>query len=288
MNMYERRTTIENKNPTKMLQSMLKSSSEELNKAVKEEYGIEGLLALDGSIDPDGYKEVLGREAIEADKKLVHAAEVSFVEPSSINVQASYKQKYGITTEEEILEQWRKDKAFQKNGQIEMAVTLLLSEKLGKDFLVVRTASFDDYINGVDNLILDRVTGEVVGAFDEVHGGGTEVQGKEQIKKKKDKVRKIARDGGAAIKYGLKLEGGKLSRASLKGIPVFYLGLLSKELIELEDGLDKKDSAKTDKIFKQLLVSLEEQQQELSKIKSSPLFQSRLESFAKSLSRIAS
>ena len=286
MNMYERRTTIENKNPSKMLQGMLKTSSEELNRAVEDEHGIQSLLVLDGSIDPDGYTEVLGREVIEADKNLVHAAEVDFVKPSSINVQASYKQKYGITTEEGILEQWRKDKAFQKNGQMEMAATLLLSEKLGKDFLVVRTAPFDDYINGIDNLILDRVSGDIVGVFDEVHGGGTECQGQEQIKKKKEKVRKIAMKGGAQIRYGLKLEDGKLSRASLKGVPVFYLGLLSKELEELEDGLGKKDSAKTDKIFKQLIDSLRQQQRELLEIKSSSLFKSRLESFAKSLSRI--
>lgn len=284
MNMNERKTTIENKNPTKMLQGMLKTSSEEVNKRVEGEYGIQGLLSSDGSIKIAGYEEVLGREAVEEDQNLVYAMEVEFSGANLPNVQASYQQQYGIATEERILNKWRENKARDKNGQMEMAMTLLLSEKLGQDFLVVRTAPFDDYKNGVDNLILDKVTGDIVGAFDEVHEAGTG----DRIQKKKEKVKSVAKQGGAEIRYGLKLDGGKLSRASLQGVPVFYLGLLKDELLDLEDGLDKKDSAKTDKIFKKLLISLKEQQQELSTIKSSPLFQSRLESFAKSLSRIAS
>jgi hypothetical protein len=164
---------------------------------------------------------------------------------------------------------------------MEMAVTALLSKMLGKNFLVVRTAAYDDYKNGVDNVILDRITGEVVGAFDEVHEGG---DGR-RTEEKKLKIEKIAKRGGAKIRYGLTMSEGKIKRASLENVPLFYLGLESAELVELVAGLGENDQAKMEKIFQKLLSSLVTQHGELTR-SASPALQERLASFGQSLSRL--
>ena len=129
------------------------------------------------------------------------------------------------------------------------------------------------------------MTGEVVGAFDEVHEGGDG----SRMDKKKEKILKIAKRGGAEIRYGLKLENGKLARAGLTGIPVFYLGLDSAALTELIQGLATRDEKKMDQAFETLRASLDGQRAELEKNGGAPgsEFRRRLASFGKSLARLA-
>jgi len=270
------------KHPSEMLAGILQDQSQRINKMLAQENFPGELLKPDATIDPDGYAELYDATALEADKKLVREREIEFSGAHNPNVQAFYKDEYGADTEEKILAQWRENKSREKNVQMEMAITALLSQKLGDEFLVVRTAPYDDYENGGDNLILDRVTREVVGAFDEVHEGGDG----SRMEGKKEKIRTIAKNGGANIRYGLKLEKGKIGRAKLQGVPVFYLGLDSSTLMELVQALSDGDTVKTDAIFKTLLTSLEEQRAELGKYTRVPEFHRRLTAFRRSLSRL--
>ena len=283
MKIFEQRMGRENKkHPAVMLKDVLCEQSRHINKVTEEKYHLGSLLKPNATLDPEGYGELHGRELIKIDADFVRERELDFSGAKIPNVQAFYKSEYGAQTEDEIIVKWRENKSREKNGQMEMAITVLLSQKLGKDFLVVRTAPYDDYKNGVDNLILDCVTGEIVGAFDGVHEGG---DGR-RTEEKKSKIQKIAKRGGVEIRYGLKLVDGKLVRASLKGVPVFYLGLESSELMELVSGLNENDNKKTDKVFNELLASLATQRTELEKSASTQDFHKKLAFFGQSLSRL--
>jgi len=282
MNEFERRMGTKKQHPAEMLKLRLASQSKKTNVEVEARYGIPDLLNADGTLDSKGYRVLYSGEEMEVDTKFVHEREVEFSGARIPNVQAFYRDEHGANTEDEIIAKWRDNKSREKNGQMEMAVTALLSEMLPEDFLIVRTAAYDDYKNGVDNLILDRKTGEVVGAFDEVHEGG---DGR-RTEEKKLKIQNIARKGGARIRYGLRLAEGKLTRASLEGVPVFYLGLESSELLELVQGLAENDSKKKEKIFHKLLSSLRLQHGELEKNANTALLRARLASFGQSLSRL--
>ncbi|MFA5778258.1 MAG: hypothetical protein WC870_02085 [Candidatus Paceibacterota bacterium] len=268
--------------PTDMLKNMLDGQSRQTNEMVEKEYGLKDLLLRDTALNPQEYTELYGEEAVRADADFVHKCELDFSSANNPNVQAFYLEKYGAKTEEEVIAKWRENKSREKNGQMEMAVTALLAQKLGKDFLVVRTAPYDDYKNGVDNLIFDRTTGEVVGAFDEVHEVGTG----QRTKEKELKIKKIVERGGAKIQYGLKFVDGKFIRGSLEGVPVFYLGLESSELLELEEGLHENDATKTNKIFKKLISALASQHAMLEKSAGSSGVRARLNSFGQTLSRL--
>jgi hypothetical protein len=208
--------------------------------------------------------------------------ELEFSNALNPATQSFYKTKYGAETVADLLRIWKDNKSREKNSQMEMAVTLLLSEMLGSDFLVVRTAPIDDYDHGVDTVILDYQTGEVVGAFDEVH----QSDNGERLAKKKEKIQTVAKRGGAKVRYGMKLENGNLTRAELSGVPVFYLGLTSTELDGLIVALRDSDTEVMEEIFKKLITSLKSQQVELSATSHNQQFQAKLQSFSILLERV--
>jgi hypothetical protein len=273
MNQFEpNKPPIENKkHPSEMLKDMLRVQSEEINTKVRSERLSGDLLTEDASLDPAGYGDTYTAAELEADAEKVRKLEVEWAE--------FYRGQPGVNTEDDMIRKMKEGKNRQKSGQMEMAVTALLSQMLGEDFIVVRTAAYDDYFNGVDNLIVNRVTKEVVGAFDEVHGSA-------RAEEKKEKILRIAEKGGAQIRYGLGFKRKTIKREKLENIPVFYLGLEEEELAELVDGLEKNDMAKKDKIFRKLLASLQEQQQELkAKAKEIKLIV-KLKSFGEALAEI--
>lgn len=84
----------------------------------------------------------------------------------------------------------------------EMLTTSILHKKLNKDFVVTRTSEYDDARNKVDNIILERETGNIVCAFDEIGASSGE-----RFKEKKNKVlERNWQRGGADLKYGLYFE----------------------------------------------------------------------------------
>jgi len=265
--------------PTEMLKKVLDNQSKQTNETANKEYGLDNLLLSDVALNASEYTHLYGEEAINADEEFVRKCEVDFSSANNANVQAFYLDKYGAKNEDEIIARWRENKSQEKNGQMEMAVTALLAQKLGKNFLVVRTAPYDDYKNGVDNLIFDRMTGEVVGAFDEVHEGGAG----QRTKEKELKIKKITEHGGAKIRYGLRFADGKFVRGALEGVPVFYLGLESAELVELEEGIRTNNEEITDKIFKKLINELTSQHALLEKSAGTSEVRARLTFFGRTL-----
>jgi hypothetical protein len=276
------------KNHTEKLKSLLENISRKVNQDTQQQYGISGLLNSDCTISMGGFSESGGGiyrdEDVERHRRDVKKMELDFSSANNPNVQDFYRSEHGIETPEGIVKRWKENKMKDKNGQTEMAVTALLSKILKDDFLVVRTASYDDYRHGIDNIILNKRTGEVICAFDEVHEGGRG----ERTNAKIEKVKKIAKKGGTDIAYGLNLENGKLTRSRMKNIPVFFLGLKSEELMKLlshmEYDPDAGASSVEYEVYTKLVASLRDQQQKLLASPEVPnMLKEKLKTFENSL-----
>lgn len=160
----------------------------------------------------------------------------------------------------DVSEDEKKKKRTQMEGeQLEMLSYAIFMKNLGDEFVVVRSSSHDDRVNKVDTLILDRKTGTLVCAFDEVGAiNGYEYEEKRILVRDRNLSK-----GGATLKYGLGVEneGGKqsvvLARAS--NIPVFYIALDSESI---KNGLKeflpqmKTQSEFEKKLFSYFIISI--------------------------------
>lgn len=118
---------------------------------------------------------------------------------------------------------------FREGEQLEILSHAIFLKNLGDEFAVVRASLHDDRRNKVDTLILDRKTGNLVCAFDEV-GDTSGVD----YEKKLWNVQKHNIDGGAALKYGIRSEtinGRKvIIPSTAENIPIFYIALPSDRI----------------------------------------------------------
>ncbi len=177
------------------------------------------------------------------------------------------------------------EKVAQENpmgGVWEMLATKILHQGLGEDFIVVRTSEYDDARYKVDNLILDRKTGQIVCGFDEVA-----TTSGERFEDKKSKVleRNLQR-GGADLKYGISFEETKsgkmeLKKSSLYQIPLFYLALSEEEIRKTLN-----DPSQEKKVFGDFVESAKKQIKEIGAGPVHPKLRSRLDFFGSVLEKL--
>lgn len=133
-------------------------------------------------------------------------------------------------------------KSKSKGEQLELLKTVMFDKFLGSDFIVARSSSYDDIANKVDNVILEKSTGSIVCALDEVGLSS----GERYDKKRMEVLQRNVVNGGAKLKYGLKIEKGKvLPEASLKSLPIFYISLPGDLIEETINKLDSNPSKQT-------------------------------------------
>ena len=209
-------------------------------------------------ISMQDFSDLYGKDKIEADDKEVREFEES---------------KYSNTPEERIEEEKQK-----RNGEkLEMLVVTLFSKFLKDEFIVVRSSRYDDIRNGVDTIILEKKTGNLVCALDEVADIKDE-RYKEKVKKTADKNKK-----GIKLKYGLKIENGKLTKEAVKGAPIFYLALSERNINEGIKNMSLTLTEKSDyekDLFKYFTSSLQSQYDSLVlKGYIDPSVKGRLETF---------
>jgi len=112
------------------------------------------------------------------------------------------------------------------DGQrLETLKTAIFNKFLGDGFIVVRASKYDDIKNGVDNVIIDRQTNEVVCAMDEVGDMNSR-----NFDDKKAKVLEKNQRGGVNLKYGLGLDS--LQEQGRSGLPLFLIALPSERIQE--------------------------------------------------------
>lgn len=147
--------------------------------------------------------------------------------------------------------------------RFELLKTAIFNKYLGDKFIVVRSSLYDDYKNGVDNVMIDIENGNVVCVFDEV---GDDSAFKRQ---KETKVaEKNLEEGGASLKYGIGLKDGQLIPTRSENLPIFCLSLSQDDIKEGIQKMDFRKDQKSEiesKIFKICLEELQAQVVELQK-----------------------
>ncbi len=224
----------------------------------------------ESELRPENYlpslKDALARQALEANQSLPdfldNGGKVKMAGDSEVK-----SHEYLVSVQEETfsretgksLELWRRDQERNAANLTEMALTVMFHKFLKDEFIVARSSDFDNYNNGVDQVLVYKATGEVVCGIDEVIVNPSD---KAETSKKVSKLEKIMAKGGANIQYGAKLQAGNLVRAEVKKVPAFYMSLRKAELVELLESLKNNPDKITpieEKIFDQLLSSFNEQ-----------------------------
>lgn len=226
-------------------------------------------------------------------ERFIRDKELEWSDFEDPRVRQFHIKEFGIVTEgkeeeaitRELLAAWRERQTGKDGPLAEAAITVVLARQLRGEYLVVRASTFDDYANGVDQLIVRRETGEVICAFDEVtdeaHGA--------RMEKKRDKVRDRARRGGTTVAYGITAHNGELVRQPLAHIPTFALAIdrqsLHKLVAELreqgaEPGVNERAT------FAHLMDTLAEQVLDLERIAVPAAIRKNLERFKRSLTEM--
>ncbi len=163
-------------------------------------------------IDTESFTEVYSETEIKRDQQLVRERE---------------KRWYPGLSEEEI-----EQKKLKTDGEkLEMLKTAVFDKFLGEDFIVVRTSPYDDVENKADNVILEKATGNMVCAFDEVGA----LKGPKFERKKRIVLERNKKEQGAELKYGIKIEKNQQGEQELvlgpvKNLPIFYLALPKQQI----------------------------------------------------------
>lgn len=197
------------------------------------------------------YNDLVGREWLN-NEGMIKMSEHPGYELSDSELVDSQEQGFAAQSKQSVSE-WKDKKELNPANLTELALTVMLQRVLPSQFLVVRASAYDDYNNGVDQLIIDRETGNVICGIDEVINRDYQ----SGPSKKELKIRTKMEKGGFQVKYGAKFDQGNLSLASLKNIPAFYLSLDKAELVKLSENLEDENTSESEKeLFKKLKASL--------------------------------
>lgn len=225
-------------------------------------------------IDINKFKDVYSRQTIESD-----SAWVKDLKGRWENAAASSHKMSWLYGREQIKEQLTKENPM--GGVWEMLATSILHKNLSNDFIVARTSEYDDARYGVDNIILDRETGHIVCAFDEIGS----IAGKRFEEKKNKVLEKNWQKGGTDLKYGISFEekAGKkeLKKCSVYQIPLLYFALSEEEIKKI---LNDPNQGKN--VFGNFMDSAKKQIQEIEEGPVHPKLKRRLDFFKEVLEKL--
>lgn len=165
----------------------------------------------------------------------------------------------------------QKNNIERRGEQLEMLKTVLFDRFIGEDFYVLRSSKYDDYHNGVDNILINKKTGDVVCAFDEVATLSESITDTNKEKKEKFIKDRIRRNGGAKINYGFKIDKERhIEPVILEGVPLFLISL-NERLVETAIkifGLPEAEESeeKKRKIFDYIIQKLKNQAEKFDNI----------------------
>jgi hypothetical protein len=187
-------------------------------------------------IDTKAFREIYSNDELKRDEIEVE------------RLKKVYAKEEGLSVEE-----WEKKKMMKDGERLEMLKTAIFHRNLDSDFIVVRASNFDDIKRKVDNVIVNKKTGNVICAFDE----GSPRKGDKYIEKQEE-ILERDKKGGANLKYGLTFKDGeeKPHLKGLTGLPIFLLALHPSEI---QMGMEKfdVDSDYEKKLFKVFITEVD-------------------------------
>ncbi len=293
MNMFEKppETTVERKErPPEKLDVLLREIALRENDAIASTFGVERFLDDSCAIRTECFGSEGGKiyddASIREDEHYVDTKEREWAGWWNETVRKEVYEKNGIDTEEDAVKDWKERRERHASVQFEKVVTVILHKMLGEDFLVLHASAYDDYKNGIDNLIVNKATGDVVCAFDELNYSERDT---ERQAKKIARVKERAARGGSQVKYGASVEKGKLVMERIQNVPLFFLTLPESSLRDIMKGMDySPDSASPAerKAFEGLMKCLKDQIGMLEGEKVHPEVEKRIKRFEETLKAI--
>jgi len=258
----------ENERYRKELAAALHLMSEEINESLGY-----CLLADDASVSMQQYG--FSEEDLKSDREYIKDKE-------NIFITKEFSLEEGTEISMKMRNEFRNKQDQQISKLVEMLITVLFHKVLKKDYLMVRSSRFDDLRHGIDNVLINKQTGQVVCTLDDVHDTYGVFE-----KNKKSKTIEAAKYGGAKIKYGFTYEDGTLVKRQMKNIPTFFMSMSIddfKEAFNIVDfkNLDNPSDAEL-LLFNKLLSCFEGQAQELRQYTNKKSFHTNIDNFEKLL-----
>lgn len=189
-------------------------------------------------------------------------AEAEYLRSEGFLVDDEMRIKYDDFDREDIKEVERLEKLFNKNSEaairgevLEMTKTLLFNKELfGGKLIAVRTCKYDDYKNGVDQIIFNTETFEPIAAVDTTTNW---------TQKSANLIEKIK--DGCKVKYGLSIGPKGVQKTKYENLPMLIISISPEKLAEFstgivegslnEDTLAKLESSLLDSFQKQFELS---------------------------------
>jgi len=215
----------------------LNFSMGEIADKTNKRFGLD-LLDSRGAVNPDALGGLNEKEINFIDNRVKYWSKVE--DPDARETFAKFHNLQSASAEEltaAMTEHWLKEKENGKSAMLEMLVTVVFYKALGDKYLVMRSSEIDDYSNGIDMIILNTETNEIICAFDEVHDRKTG----NRLIEKNQKIIKQAQKGGTSADYVPKIVNGKVERAKFSNVPNFYVALDIDELNEALEKVNCKD-----------------------------------------------
>jgi len=163
---------------------------------------------------------------------------------------------------------------------------LFINKMLEKEEMVaVRSSNYDDVFGGVDHLILDVKTGNIVAGIDTL----SEISGRRYERKIQEILAKNL-DGGARIKYGVRVERGEIKKGRLQQVPVFLFALPSSKIDQMIEVFDPQKVTPVDEDgFRYFLACLKSQTDALAKkdLKTFPQLEERFREFREKITSLS-
>jgi hypothetical protein len=143
----------------------------------------------------------------------------------------TFQDVYGAEVEDDVkhikeIKRGTEESLLTDGERFEVLKTIVFHKFLNEKFIIVRASFYDDVFNHVDNLIVEKETGNIVCAFDEVSA----ISGPEFIKKQERFLRNNIK--GAKVKYGILSTKDGLIKGKIENIPIFYLALPPEHINE--------------------------------------------------------
>ena len=197
----------------------------------------------DGRIDMRAFKNFYSKGALTKDNEYVKKMEKKFDDELI---------KDGFS-----IEKIKERKLMAEGERFERLKTAILYKAFKEKFVIARSSRYDDIHNGIDNVIMEKETGNIVCAVDDV---ATDENSKE-FKEKERKVMEKNMAGGGTLKYGITInKQGRICKTELNNIPVFQLTLKDIKKAEGEFDSSKKESSDGEKkLALDFLSSIREQ-----------------------------
>jgi len=142
-----------------------------------------------------------------------------------------------------------------KSAISELTKALFCDKLFGERFIVVRTSLYDDYINGIDEIFLDKKTKIPFVAID--------ISNYEKLKEKSFDVRKIKKRGvlwgkilgGSYLKYGCHLtENNKIEINGLVQVPTLSISLNFVDILKIIKAYLENNENEIKRIGKEILM----------------------------------